>query len=98
MPIERALHVHFLASSVDPKTLVGGVAVVLDVLRATTTMIHALAAGCVAVRPCGTIEEARALAESLSLSVLLIGERDGLKVAGFDLGNSPEEFTAERCR
>ncbi len=76
----------------------GGVAVVIDVLRATTTMLHALAAGCDAIIPCGEIDEARKVADSLPVgTALLAGERKGLKIEGFDLGNSPGDCTAETC-
>jgi 2-phosphosulfolactate phosphatase len=74
------------------------VAVVVDVLRASTTMIQALAAGCGSIRPVAEVHEARELAASLSAGqVLLAGERGGQPIAGFDCGNSPGEFTAERC-
>jgi 2-phosphosulfolactate phosphatase len=73
--------------------------VVVDVLRATTVIIEALAAGCTAVIPCGEIDEAKRIAADFGQdSVLLAGERDGLPIEGFDLGNSPDEFTPERCR
>jgi len=75
------------------------VAVVVDVLRATTVMVHALAAGCEAVIPCGEIDEAREIAATLPEgTALLVGERQGLPIPGFDLGNSPGDFTAEVCR
>lgn len=91
--------VHLLPSLIPPGGLAGGVAVVLDVLRATTVMVHALAAGCEAVIPCGEIEEARREAAALPVgSGLLSGERHGLPINGFDLGNSPASFTPERCR
>jgi 2-phosphosulfolactate phosphatase len=94
MPTPRPVHVHLTPALVATRRLAGGVAVVLDVLRATTTIVHAVAADCVAVRPCATVEEARALAGA---GVLLAGERGGVPLPGFDLGNSPGEFTAERC-
>ncbi len=79
--------------------LAGCVAVVIDVLRASTTIVHALAAGCRAVRPCAEVEEARQLAGALQAGrVVLAGERGGLPLPGFDLGNSPDDFTAPRCR
>jgi 2-phosphosulfolactate phosphatase len=72
--------------------------VVIDVLRATTTIIHALAAGCACVRPCAEIEEARRLAGEMPAgSVVLGGERRGVPIPGFDLGNSPAEYTPKRC-
>jgi 2-phosphosulfolactate phosphatase len=95
----RRIDVHLVPDLATPERLAGGLAVVVDVLRATTTVVHALASGCVGVRPCAEVEEARALADSLPAGkVLLGGERDGRPPAGFDLGNSPGEYTAARCR
>ncbi len=72
--------------------------VVVDVLRATTVMVHALAAGCQAVIPCGEIDEAKSVASRLPAgTALLAGERLGLPIPGFALGNSPADFTAEAC-
>jgi 2-phosphosulfolactate phosphatase len=99
-PSERAkVYVHLLPKLIPPSTLRGGVAVVVDVLRATTVMVHALAAECDAVIPCGEIDEARAVAASLPPgTALLAGERHGLPIDGFDLGNSPGEMTPDVCR
>jgi 2-phosphosulfolactate phosphatase len=96
---ERDVQVHLVPALVPPGDLAGTVAVVIDVLRATTTMVHALAAGCSAVFPCAEVEEARAAARDRRFGeVLLAGERDGLPLVGFDLGNSPEAFSPEVCR
>jgi 2-phosphosulfolactate phosphatase len=95
----REVLVHLLPELVAPERLACGVAVVIDVLRATTTIVHALAAGCCTVRPCADVEEARQLAGQMRAGkVVLAGERDGLPLPGFDAGNSPGEFTAARCR
>ena len=69
---------------------------VIDVLRATTTIVHALGAGASEVLPCQEVKEARELAARSKGLVLLGGERRGLPIHGFDLGNSPAEYTAER--
>jgi len=99
MPQEREVQVHLLPSLALPGRLTGGLAVVIDVLRATTTIIHALAAGCTAVRPCGEVEEAREMAGTMRAGrVILAGERGGVPLTGFDLGNSPREFTPRVCR
>jgi 2-phosphosulfolactate phosphatase len=99
MPEDREVQVHLLPELVPPGRLSGAVAVVIDVLRATTTIVHALAAGCTAVRPCAEIEEARTLAGSMRAGrVLLAGERGGQPLPGFDLGNSPGEFTPRNCK
>ncbi len=98
MPHDRDVQVHLLPDLALPGRLTGGLAVVIDVLRSTTTMIHALAAGCTAVRPCLEVDEARELAGTMRAGrVLLGGERGGSPLPGFDLGNSPAEYTAKVC-
>src|SRR5687767_8847167 len=87
------LCVHLLPDLVEPADLAGRTVVVIDVLRATTTICHALAAGAGAVVPCLEIDEARAKAGQVSGPVALGGERQGLRIEGFDLGNSPTEYT-----
>jgi 2-phosphosulfolactate phosphatase len=99
MALHAPVSVHLLPSLIPPGALRGGVAVVIDVLRATTVMAYALQAGCEAVIPCAEIEEAEAVAASLPPGAALLGgERGGLPIAGFDLGNSPGDYTPERCR
>jgi len=96
---ERLLHVHLLPSLVPSGALADSIAVVMDVLRATTTIVHALAAGCTHVRPMAEIDDARQLADGMRAGrVILAGERGGKKIAGFDRGNSPLEFTPEICQ
>jgi 2-phosphosulfolactate phosphatase len=73
--------------------LAGGTAVVIDVLRATTTIAYALEAGAKEVLPCLEIGDALALAEKYPRpEILLGGERQGKRIDDFDLGNSPEEY------
>ncbi len=67
--------------------------VVFDVLRATSTMITALANGAAEIFPVKTIEEAFALRQKIP-DALLGGERHGERIEGFDLGNNPFEYTA----
>jgi 2-phosphosulfolactate phosphatase len=78
------------------------VCVVFDILRATTSMITALANGAEAIIPVVEISEALALRQK-NPKVLLAGERHGVRIRAdltgsidFDLGNSPREFTAEK--
>ena len=66
-------------------------AIVVDVLRATSTIAQALASGYRRVLCCAEVEEARALRARLGEAVLA-GERKAVAVPGFDLGNSPREF------
>jgi 2-phosphosulfolactate phosphatase len=70
-------------------------AIVVDVLRATSTIAQALASGYRRVLCCAEVEEARALRERLGAAVLA-GERQAAAIPGFDLGNSPREFTEAR--
>jgi 2-phosphosulfolactate phosphatase len=70
------------------------VGIVVDVLRATSTMTQALAAGYRRVLCCAEIDEARALAATES-SVKLAGERRLEHIPGFDFGNSPREVAGE---
>jgi 2-phosphosulfolactate phosphatase len=75
----------------------GSTVLVVDVLRASTTIIAALANGCAAVVPATDPEEARRRAAAFPAgAVLIAGERRGEPLRGFDLGNSPLEFTRER--
>lgn len=78
--------------------------VVFDVLRATSTMITALANGAKEIVPVAEIEEALVAAGERP-GALLAGEREGLRIGArltggreFDLGNSPREFTPDRVR
>ncbi len=72
-------------------------AVVIDVLRATSTMVEALVNGARGVYPASSTEDAIRLASSLGPEdTLLCGESKGLMIEGFELGNSPREFVAER--
>ncbi len=67
---------------------------VIDVLRASSTVTTALAQGADSIRPVRTAEEARLLAQA-DPEAILGGERKGVKIAGFHLGNSPAEYTPE---
>ena len=65
--------------------------VVIDVIRATSTICQALAAGYQRVFCAAEVEEARALREARGEGVLG-GERNAVRIPGFDLGNSPREY------
>src|SRR5436190_1882343 len=73
------------------------VGVVVDVLRATSTIAQALASGYQRVLCCAEIDEARALRAALPDS-LLGGERKAVRLEGFDVGASPREFIEARAR
>ena len=89
-------HCHDVFHRMPAGATAGGIAVVIDVLRASTTMITALAHGAARVLPVADVDEARRLAGELGQRALLGGERGGLRIQGFDLGNSPREYTAGR--
>jgi 2-phosphosulfolactate phosphatase len=67
--------------------------VVVDILRATTTIAYALAAGAAKVIPLLEVDRALEMKAQLGAAAVLGGERGGQKIAGFDLGNSPAEYT-----
>ncbi len=71
--------------------------VVIDVIRATSTICQALASGYEEVYCSAEIEDARRLRDELE-GVTLGGERLGVKIDGFDLGNSPQEYVEPRSR
>ncbi len=73
------------------------VAVVVDVMRATSTIAQALAAGYKRVLCCGDIDEARALRAELGEAAVLGGERNAQLIEGFDLGASPREYLEPRA-
>jgi 2-phosphosulfolactate phosphatase len=83
------IDVAFLGTHVRP----AATAVVIDVLRATTTITVALASGYERVLVAGSIDEARALRGD---GRVLAGERDCERPPGFDLGNSPEDMLTPR--
>jgi 2-phosphosulfolactate phosphatase len=91
--------VHLLPSLAAPEELERATAIVIDVLRATTTIITALAAGAEDVIVCLEPAEAVEIASRFSSGMAVTGgERGGLKIAGFDLGNSPSEYTPSSVR
>lgn len=88
------VEIRLTADAIRPGDVEGRLCVVIDVLRATTTMVVALANGCPSVIPVETPEEARQVAQTRNC--LLGGERNGLRIEGFDFGNSPLEYVPEK--
>jgi 2-phosphosulfolactate phosphatase len=84
------VHVAFTPGEQTPAPI----GIVVDVLRATSTMTQALASGYERVLCCAEIDEARALAEREG-PAKLAGERRLEAIAGFDYGNSPREVAGE---
>lgn len=82
------------SSLVSAKTVV-----VIDVLRATSVIVQAISQGVPEIIPVATVEEALEKARGVpDGSALLGGERGSRKIEGFDLGNSPREYLAERVK
>lgn len=90
---------HLHPALVRPDELPGAIAIIIDQLRASTTICTALHAGAARVIPCPEPDDARRFRASLPPgSCLTGGERHGLLIPGFDLDNSPASYTPERVR
>ncbi|MFM7059001.1 MAG: 2-phosphosulfolactate phosphatase, partial [Planctomycetota bacterium] len=96
--MSKCIHVHLLPDLIPPNAVTGQTAVIIDVLRASSTIVTALDQGAAAVIPCADPTEAKRIKAALATAtapVLLGGERGGVRIDGFDLGNSPAEYTRE---
>ncbi len=82
------VHTAVLPTDADPTAVRDDVVVVVDVLRATSTIAVAIHGGATVV-PVATLDQARTTAAQVEGRVVLAGERQGLRPEGFDLGNSP---------
>lgn len=69
--------------------------VVIDMLRATSVIVTAFINGCKDVIAVTSIEEAKAIGESMDNDFILGGERNALKIEGFNCSNSPLEYTKD---
>ena len=86
-------------ADVKPEALVEKSAVVIDVLRASTSIATAFQNGASTIIPVAEVDAARKLITGQSrATTMLCGERDGSRLPGFDLGNSPAEYTAEKVQ
>jgi 2-phosphosulfolactate phosphatase len=98
-PSLRALSVAFTPGETQDGQLRESTVGVVDVLRATSVIPQAFAAGAVRVIPAESVEEATALLASLDKkTTLLCGEREGRRITGFHLGNSPLEYTPKAVK
>jgi 2-phosphosulfolactate phosphatase len=89
----------FTPSGLNPGEIQGRTIFVVDILRATTTMCAALHHGAKAILPVASTEEALRLAQTIgSADVLLAGEKNCLRIPGFQLGNSPLEMIEATVR
>ena len=90
------LDVVLLPQLVVPGEIRRQTVVMVDVLRASTTMVAALSQGADAIYPCAEISVARQLKMQIAGTVILGGERNGKMIDGFDAGNSPLEYGHSR--
>lgn len=89
-----SIDVFFSAQSFQEDELRNKAVVVIDVLRATSTIVTAMMSGAKGVIPVEDMGEASRISQSVdSDNYLLCGEKDGVKIEGYDLGNSPLEYS-----
>ena len=89
----------FTPGQADDLTLRDKTVVVIDVLRASTSIVTALSNGAREIIPATTVESAMKISGNLAGNVVLLGgERNGKRIEGFSLGNSPLEYTEERVK
>lgn len=90
------INVHFTPGGVDELWFTGKTTVVIDVLRATSTIITALQNGAREIIPVASVEFAVKVSGGMFGGLTLLGgERNTKKIEGFALGNSPLEYTAK---
>jgi 2-phosphosulfolactate phosphatase len=94
---KRQLRVHSLPAHIAAEELAERVVVVIDLLRATSTICQALASGAREAVPFLEVADALVAAAAAKdrSEIVLGGERKGGRIPGFDLGNSPSEYTPE---
>ena len=89
----------FIPEEIKNTELAGKLVVIIDVLRASSTIVTALANGCRGFIPILSPDKAKKKAQEFQNErVLLGGEREGIKIEGFDLGNSPREYKRELAK
>lgn len=93
---DSGMHVDLVSrpSELRPHHLNGRVVVIFDVLRATTSIVTAIASGAKEVRVFGSLDIAQAAAREFLEPKYLCGEQKCLRPPGFDLGNSPADFSS----
>ncbi|MHB1316116.1 MAG: 2-phosphosulfolactate phosphatase [Christensenellales bacterium] len=90
------INVYVVYDLVQEKELKDQTAIILDTLRASTTIVTAMNNGCKQVIPVSEVEEAVNSSNSMGRAhTVLGGERETMKIPGFDLGNSPLDYTEE---
>ena len=92
--MKKGIDVFFTPVTLSDQDLSGKLVVIIDVLRASSTMVTALGNGAREVLPATDYGTAGLLASKMSIDARVLGgERDGKPIDGYDLGNSPLEYT-----
>ena len=86
------------ADDIKEKKILNKSVVVIDILRATSVIVTAINNGCKEVIPVLTVDEAVKIAGKDRNMYMLGGERDALKIQGFDFSNSPLEYNSNKVR
>lgn len=98
-PKNKTVDVVLYAAAATAERIAGNAVAVTDVFRATSVIVEALHNGAERVIPVVTVEEAFLLRDKFHPSkAVLGGEREMIRVEGFDLGNSPMDYTPEKVR
>jgi len=93
------IDLQLLPLPLNPDFLSRRAVVVIDVLRATSVIVHAMSEGAIEIVPVATVEDAFQKVRAYPPGTTLLGgERESRKIEGFDLGNSPREYVAERVK
>lgn len=95
--MKMKVNVAFLPKDIPAGNLADTVCIVLDIFRATTSIVTAVSHGCKTIFPVASLEKAHETAQKLG-HVLLAGERKSIKIDGFDFGNSPFDFTEQKVK
>ncbi len=91
----RTIEVCLTPDLIHQHELKGKIVVVVDIFRATSCIVTGLANGVEAIKPVGEVEETKALGKK---GYLMAGERGGIKVPEFDMGNSPFEYQKDEVK
>ena len=93
------IDIQLLPCAPQPQLLAHRAVVVIDVLRATSVIIQAMSQGALEIIPVTTVADAFKMAKAFPPGFILLGgESESKNIPGFDLGNSPREYVAERVK
>ncbi len=96
MPDLRYIDVFFSVQAFQEENLRGKSAVIIDILRASSSIVTAINSGAKKIIPVEDMSDAVKIAHTMDANdYLLCGEKDGSKIEGYHLGNSPLEYTKE---